>query len=340
MGNMTRSARHRLLTVARLGSLLLIPLFFVQQAAAQSAAQSNWPQRPVRLIVPLTPGGSNDVLGRVVAERLQTAVGQPVLVENRPGAGGNVGTEYVAKQPADGYTLLVSSNTHVVNPSFFARLPYDPIKDFEPVTLAVTVPFMLTVNAATPANNVRDIVQLAKSRAKGLTYGTAGPGTPHQLTVELLKTIAGGNYVHVPYKGAAGIVPALLANEIDLTVGAINSLLPHIRSGKLRALAAAGSTRVSVLPEIPTIAEALPAPGLAIDVWIGFLAPAGTPRDIVMRLNGEINRILRDPAIQKEKLNPIGLEVIATTPERYMEVMKADLQLYARIARDAGIKPE
>ena len=146
--------------------------------------------------------------------------------------------------------------------------------------------------------------------------------------------------MHVPYKGAAGIVPALLANEIDLTVGAINSLLPHIRSGKLRAIAAAGSTRVSVLPEIPTIAEALPAPGLAIDVWIGFLAPAGTPRDIVMRLNGEINRILRDPAIQKEKLNPIGLEVIATTPERYMEVMKADLQLYARIARDAGIKPE
>jgi tripartite-type tricarboxylate transporter receptor subunit TctC len=198
MGNMTRSARHRLLTVAYLGSLLwgsslLIPLFFVPQAAAQSAAQSSWPQRPIRLIVPLTPGGSNDVLGRVVAERLQAAVGQPVLVENRPGAGGNVGTEYVAKQPADGYTLLVSSNTHVVNPSFFARLPYDPIKDFEPVTLAVTVPFMLTVNAATPANSVRDVVQLARSRAKGLTYGTAGPGTPHQLTVELLKTIAGGN---------------------------------------------------------------------------------------------------------------------------------------------------
>ena len=310
MGNITRSTLHRLLQVARLGSLLFIPLFLIQQAAAQSS----WPQRPIRLIVPLTPGGSNDVLGRVVAERLQTAVGQPVLVENRPGAGGNVGT--------------------------FKALPYDPIKDFEPVTLAVTVPFMLTVNAATPANNVRDIVQLAKSRAKGLTYGTAGPGTPHQLTVELLKTISGGNYVHVPYKGAAGIVPALLANEIDLTVGAINSLLPHIRSGKLRAIAAAGSTRVSVLPEIPTIAEALPAPGLAIDVWIGFLAPAGTPRDIVMRLNGEINRILRDPAIQKEKLNPIGLEVIATTPERYMEVMKADLQLYARIARDAGIKPE
>ena len=304
---------------------------------SEALAQAGFPNRPMKIVVPLTPGGSNDVLGRVMAEKLGAAMGQPVIVENRPGAGGNVGTEYVAKQPADGYTILVSANTHVVNINFFKKLPYDPIKDFEPITLAVTVPFILTVNASTPVNNVRELIQLARSRPKGLTYGTAGVGTPHQLGAELLKTMTGANFVHIPYKGAAGIVPALLASEIDFTIGALNSLLPHIRAGKLRPLAAAGSARTPVLADTPTIAEALPAPGYAIDVWIGFLAPAGTPKPIVARLHDEIVKVLRDPQVVKEKLAPIGLDVIASTPERYMEVMKADIALYAKITKDAGI---
>ena len=326
--------RRKLITAA-LGAAFVTAL-----PVADTSAQGGFPSRPMKIVVPLTPGGSNDVLGRLMAERLQQSMGQPVIVENRPGAGGNIGTEYVAKQPGDGYTILVSANTHVVNPSFYARLPYDPIRDFEPVTLAVTVPFILTVNAATPANTIKELIQLGRSRPKGLTYGTAGVGTPHQLVSELLKTITGSNFVHIPYKGAAGLVPALLAGEIDFTIGALNSLLPHIRSGKLRPLANAGSARTPVLPDVATIADALPAPGFAIDVWIGFLAPAGTPKPIIARLHDEIVKVLRDPQVQKEKLSPIGLDVIASTPERYMEVMKSDLALYARIVKDAGIKPD
>ncbi|HMG60098.1 MAG TPA: tripartite tricarboxylate transporter substrate binding protein [Burkholderiales bacterium] len=307
--------------------------------ADEAAAQAAWPSRPIRFTVPLPPGGANDLLARVFAERLQANLGQPVVVENKPGAGGNVGTEFVARQPADGYSLLLSSNTHVLNVSFFSKLPYDPIKDFEPVTLVATIPFVLTVNANLPVTNVKEFLAYARSHP-GSTYATAGIGTPHHLGAELLRTMTGIEITHVPYKGAAFLVPALLTGEVTFSIASMSSLVPHFKSGKLRALAVASETRTSLLPDVPTIAEAGPLPGYSIDVWFGVLAPAGTPRPIVDRLNAEINRVLQDPQVVKDRLNSVGLSPVGTTPERYMEVMKADLVKYAKITKDAGIKPD
>ena len=314
------------------GAVLALP-------AGEAAAQPTWPNRPIRFTVPLPPGGANDLLARVFAERLQANLGQPVVVENKPGAGGNLGTEFVAKQPADGYSLLLSSNTHVINVNFFAKLPYDPIKDFEPVTLVATIPFVLTVNSSLPVQNMKEMLAYLRSHP-GSTYGTAGIGTPHHLGAELLKTMTGVDITHVPYKGAAFLVPALLTSEITFSIASISSLVPHFKSGKLRAIAVANESRTSLLPDVPTMAEAGPLPGYAIDVWFGVLVPAGTPRPIVDRLNAEINKVLQDPDVVKNRLNPVGLSAVGTTPERYMEVMKADLVKYAKIVKDAGIKPD
>jgi tripartite-type tricarboxylate transporter receptor subunit TctC len=319
--------------------ILTLALAFVS-GAAQAQAQAGYPNRPIRIIVPLTTGGSNDVMARIIADRLTPALGQPVVVENRPGAGGIVGTDYVAKQPGDGYTILIATSSHAYQQHFVSKLPFDPIKDFEPITLAAVVPFVLTVNAELPVTNAKEFVALARSRQKGLTFGTAGVSSPHQLGAEWLKSMTGASFIHVPYKGAAGIVPALVANEIDFTVGAINSLLSHIRSGKLRALAVASTKRTPLLPDVPTIAEAVPAPGYGMDVWAGFLAPKGTPKEVIARLNTEINRILRDPQIVTDKLTPLGIEVVTSTPERFAEVLKADLVLYEKVIKDANIKPE
>jgi len=322
----------RVLIALVVGAVLALP-------AGEAAAQATWPNRPIRFTVPLPPGGANDLLARVFAERLQANLGQPVVVENKPGAGGNLGTEFVAKQPADGYSLLLSSNTHVINVNFFAKLPYDPIKDFEPVTLVATIPFVLTVNSSLPVQNMKEMLAYLRSHP-GSTYGTAGIGTPHHLGAELLKTMTGVDITHVPYKGAAFLVPALLTSEITFSIASISSLVPHFKSGKLRAIAVANESRTSLLPDVPTMAEAGPLPGYAIDVWFGVLVPAGTPRPIVDRLNAEINRVLQDPDVVKNRLNPVGLSAVGTTPERYMEVMKADLVKYAKIVKDAGIKPD
>jgi tripartite-type tricarboxylate transporter receptor subunit TctC len=326
--------------LARRLSLAFAGVALVVLSGSASAQGANWPNRPLRIIVPLTTGGSNDQMARILAEKLPAVLGQPVVVENRPGAGGNVGTDYVARQPADGYTLLLSSNTHVINLSFFAKLPYDPIKDFEPVSLVATVPFVMTVNSSLPVRNVKEFIAYARTNRGQVTYGTAGIGTPHHLSAELLKSMTGIEMTHVPYKGAAQIVPALLANEITVTIGAINTLLPHIRSGRLRALAVSADHTFSVLPDVPTMADAGGLPGFSIDVWLGVLAPAGTPRPIVDRLNAEIRRIVFDPQVVRERLSVMGVEPAGSTPEQYLEVMKADIPRYARIARDARIQAE
>jgi len=310
-------------------------------AAGEAAAQSGpWPNRPIRFVVPLPPGGSPDYLSRLFAERLQPVLGQPLVVENKPGAGGNIAREFVARQPADGYTILMSESSHVMAAGIGAKLPYDPIKDFEPISLAATIPFGLTVDSSMPVHSLKEFIAYAKASPRPLTYGTAGIGSPHHFAVELLRSMTGINVVHVPYKGSAGIIPALLTGEIDFTIAAVNSLLPHFKSGKLRPIAMAGSSRTAILPDVPTIAEAGPLPGYTVDVWLGVMAPAGTPRPIIDRLNGEINRVVRDPQIVKERLNTVGLEAVGTTPEQLLEAMKGDLVKYTKVAREAQIKPE
>lgn len=312
-----------------------VAVLSIANALAQSAT---WPARPIRIVVTQPPGGGNDAVARLIASNLQPVLGQPVIVENKPGAGGNIATVYVARQPADGYTLLVTPSSHVGNVYFFAKLPYDPIKDFEPISLVSTTPFIFVVNASTPVTSMKEFLAYARAHP-GLTYGSSGIGQPHHTAGELLKSMAGIEVVHVPYKGAAGVVPALLSREITFTIGAINSLLPHIRSGKLRVLAAAGPKRTVLLPDVPTIAEAAQLPGYEMSSWAGILAPAGTPRNVVDRLSAEINRVIENPAV-REKLTSSGIEPLGTTPERFMEVMKAQLVQYAKITRDAGIKPE
>ena len=309
--------------------------------AVESAAQgSSWPNRPIRFVVPLPPGGSPDYLSRLLAEHMQPVLGQPLVVENKPGAGGNIAREFVARQPADGYTILMSESSHVMAAGIGAKLPYDPVKDFQPISLAATIPFGLTVNASTPVRSLKEFLDFARSAPRPLTYGTAGVGAPHHFAAELLRSMTGIKVVHVPYKGSAGIIPALLTGEIDFSIAAVNSLLPHFKSGKLRPIAMAGSSRTAILPEVPTIAEAGPLPGYTVDVWLGVMAPAGTPRPVIDRLNGEINRVVGDPQVVKERLNTVGLEAVGTTPEQLLEVMKTDLAKYTKIAREAQIKPE
>jgi tripartite-type tricarboxylate transporter receptor subunit TctC len=322
----------RILLASSLGALLVLP-------AGEILAQQ-WPSRSIRFVVPLPPGGSPDYLSRLLAERLQPVLGQPFVVENKPGAAGNIARDFVAKSPADGYTILMSESAHVMSAAVGAKLPYDPINDFQPISLAATIPFGLTVNSSMPVKSLNEFIDYAKKSPKPLTYGTAGIGAPHHLAVELLRSMTGINVVHVPYKGSAGIIPALLSGEIDFTIAAENSLLPHYKSGKLRPIAIAASSRTAILPDVPTIAEAGPLPGYAVNVWLGVMAPAGTPRPIVDRLNAEINKTVRDPQIVRERMNTVGLEAVGSTPEELLDVMKAELAKYTKVARDANIKPE
>jgi tripartite-type tricarboxylate transporter receptor subunit TctC len=306
---------------------------------SSSVLAQSWPAKPVRFIVPFPPGGANDLLPRIFADPLAARIGQPVVVENRPGAGSNVGTAYAAAQPADGHSLLLASVAHVVNVSFFAKMPYDPIRDFAPIAMVGTIPFVMTVNSSLGVSSAKELIAFLKNKP-GATYATAGIGTSHHLSTELLKTMTGLDLTHIPYKGAQGIVPALLANEVTFSIASISSLVPHFKSGKLRPLGVASSERTPLAPEIPTIAEAAGLPGYAVDVWFGVLAPTGTPRPIIDRLNTELLAIVRDPAVVRDKYTPVGLSPATSTPERFMEVMKTDLVKYAAIAKAAGIKPE
>jgi tripartite-type tricarboxylate transporter receptor subunit TctC len=238
------------------------------------AQQAPYPSRPIRIVVPLPPGGSNDLLARIAAERLTTSLGQPVLVDNRPGASGNIGTEFVARASPDGYTLLMANTSHVINPSLFAKMPYDPIGDFTPIALMSSVHFALVVHPSVPARTVREFIALARKRPEAMAYASAGNGSPHHLAMELLQSMARVDFLHVPYKGAGQFVPALVMGEVPSVIGAINSLLPHVRAGRLHVLGMAGSRRTPLLPGVPTIAEAA-LPGFALDNWGGMLAPAG-----------------------------------------------------------------
>jgi tripartite-type tricarboxylate transporter receptor subunit TctC len=307
-------------------------------AAAAARAQTPYPNRPVKMIVPLPPGGSPDFMARVVSERLQAVLGQPLVVENKVGANGGIAREFVARQANDGYTLLMTESSHVMSAAL-GKPAYEPIKDFEPVALLAKTPFVLAVNASLGVNTLAEFIALAKSRPGKLNYGSSGNGAPHHYAAEMLRTATGIDVVHVPYKGSAAIIPALLSDEIAFTIGGINSLLPHFRSGKLKALALAGAQRTAVMPELPTIAEAGPLPGYAVDIWVGVVGPAGMPRPVVERLNGELNRLMRDREV-REKMLAVGLEPMGGTPELMASTMRSDLDKFTQLAKAANIKAQ
>ncbi|MBI3936283.1 MAG: tripartite tricarboxylate transporter substrate binding protein [Betaproteobacteria bacterium] len=313
------------LLAATLGSML----------PAASAAQP-YPGKTIRYIVPFVPGGATDTLARVIAQKLNAAWGVSVVVENRPGAGGNLGTELVARSAPDGHTLLMAINSHAVNASLYSKLNYDPIKDFAPVSLVATSPNVVVVHPSLPAKTVKELIAFARTRPGELTYGTAGPGSGAHLAGELFKSMARVDLIHVPYKGAGQVVIDLIGGQVSMSFIALPVVYPHVRAGKLRVLAVTSATRSPLVPDLPTVAES-GLPGFEVVSWFGTLAPAGTSRDIVTKLNSEISKILQMPDV-KEKMGGLGLELRGGTPEQFGRFIKSDWALWDKVIKSVGIR--
>ena len=314
--------------------IAIVATLIVSDAAAQQ-----YPSKPIRLIVPFTPGGTTDILARVVGQKLGEAVGVQVVIDNRPGAAGNIGAEVAAKSAPDGYTLLMGHiGTLAVNPWLYAKLPYDPIRDFAPITLVAMVPSMLVVNPKVPAKSVKELIALAKSRPGQLNYGSTGAGGTPYLAVEYFKLMAGLNIVEIPYKGAAPLTTELMAGDISLTITGIPALLPHVKSGRLRALAVSSAKRSAAVPDLPTIAEA-GLPGYEATSWYGVLAPAGTPREIIAKLNAGIVKGMKQPDAA-DLLTAEGAEPVGSTPEEFAAFVKSELARWGEVIRATGAKPQ
>jgi tripartite-type tricarboxylate transporter receptor subunit TctC len=300
-----------------------------------AASAQTYPGKPITLVVPFSPGSTTDILGRILAGKLSDTIGQRVIVDNRSGAGGNIGTEYVARAAPDGHTIVLGTvSTHAINVSVYSKLPYDPIKDFAPIIEFGAVPQVLVVNASSPIRSVQDLIDYARARPGRVTYGSAGNGTTNHLSGALLGAREKLQMVHVPYRGGAQAITDLLANEIVFMFYPYAALLPHIRAGALRAL---GTTaRIAALPDVPTLAEANLA-DFEINAWFGVFAPAGTPRPVIEKLNAEMARIMSDPAVQ-EKLLQQGVDPVHGSPEDLAVLQKADLVKWRAAVEAAGAK--
>ncbi len=301
-----------------------------------AAAQAQYPQHPVKIVAPYPPGGSADILSRAIAQKMADSLGQQVLVENRGGAAGNIGTEYVARAAADGYTLLIGTvATHAINPHVFSNLPFDPVRDFAPITCIAQNAIVLAAHPSAPAGSVRELVDYARRYPGKLNFGSSGSGTPMHLAGELLKSMAGIDLVHIPYKGAGPAVTDLLGGQIPYAFVSLAPVLPHLRSGKLKALGVIESARSPAAPEIPTIGETLP--GYALSSWLGLFAPGGTPVAIVERLNGAAIEALKTREV-RERLDAQGFDVVTNSPAVFADMVKADLEKWGRIVRSLGGK--
>ena len=302
---------------------------------AGSAAAQNFPAKPLKLVVPYPPGGTTDIVARPVAKGLQQALGQPVVIENRPGAGGNIGMDYVAKSEPDGHTLAISSvSTLAIAPSLYKALPYDVMRDLAPVTRIAAVPNVLIVNPAVPANSVKELIAYAKAHPGVLRFGSAGSGTTVHLSAELFKSMAGIEMEHVPYKGAAPAMIDLLGNRVQLMFDFLSSALAQIKARKVKALGVTGPRRSALLPDVPTIAEA-GLPGYEVYAAFGVLAPAGTPSAVVHRLRDEIVKVLRTPEMH-DILAAQGGEPIGDTPEQFAGRLKAEIDKWAAVVKTSG----
>jgi tripartite-type tricarboxylate transporter receptor subunit TctC len=323
----------------RTAALLLGALIAGMSIAPIGAVHAQpYPSKPVRLIVPFPPGGPADALGRLFGQKLSESWGQPVVVENRAGAGGNIGAEIVAKAAPDGYTLLLIANSHAINAGLYASLPYDPVRDFMPISQIASYMLVLVTHPSVPATSVAELVTLARSRPGQLKYASAGNGTMTHLAAEMFRLATGTDMVHVPYKGAAPATNDLLGGQVDLMFNNPVSSFPHVRAGTLRALAVTGASRLSTAPEVPTIAE-LGYAGFEASTWYGFLGPAGMPKDVVSKVQTEIVRVLRLPDVQ-ERLAAQGFDSIGTTPEQFGEVLRADVERWRQVVKAAGLRAD
>lgn len=298
-----------------------------------------WPAKPVRVVVAFAPGGGADIVGRAISQHLTERLGQPFVVENRGGAGGMIGTDLVAKAPADGYTLLFGQQgPNAINPSLYAKVPYDALRDFAPVTQATSYPYVIATHPAMPFATFRDMLAAGKAKPASLSYGTAGLGSSAQLAGELLQRQAGVKLNHIPYKGAGPALVDAVAGQVSMVFGDAASTATQVRAGKLRALAVTGTSRLPLLPDAPTVAEA-GLPGYEATAWHGWLAPAGTPAAIVSRLQSEVAAILRLPDI-RERLARDGIEAVGSTPEQFAAYIRAEVDKWGKVVRDAGIRLE
>jgi tripartite-type tricarboxylate transporter receptor subunit TctC len=306
--------------------------------AASAQAASSYPGQPIRVIVPFAPGGTTDVLARILGQRLSTNLGQPVIVENRPGASATLGATAVAKAPADGYTLLVGSTHHTIAQNVFKKLPYNIGNDFAPISMVAMVPNVIVVNANVPAKNIQELLDLAKAQPGKLAYGSAGSGSAHHLIGEMFKLRSGVDLMHVPYKGSAPAVTDLVGGQVQIMFDTVTSSLPYVKSGKTRALAVTTVKRSSAMPDVPTLAEGV-LPGFDAGTWFGFLAPKGTPPAIVEKLNAEITKILTVPEV-RQQLVKIGAEPIESTPVQMAEKIKTELSAYESVVKQIKLTVE
>ena len=310
-------------------------------AAAMSlpalAQTSSFPQRPVRIVVPYTTGGSNDVIARLLAQQLQEAWGQPVVVENKPGAAGNIGASDIAKSAPDGHSLLLTNiNIVSMNPGLIANMPFDPQKDFAPISLLGTTALALVVHPSVPANNARELIDLARKGPGRLNYASSGNGSPQHMSAEMFKAMTKTSLTHIPYRGAAPAVNDLLAGQVQVTVGVVNQLIPHIRAGKLKALGVTTRKRLAQMPDVPTLDEA-GVPGYESEIWLGLAAPAGTPPAIIEQINQAVRKAMASADVVS-KLQSQGIDVMVSSPDQMRQRGLEDLKRWGDIIRTAGIK--
>jgi tripartite-type tricarboxylate transporter receptor subunit TctC len=318
-------------------SLCALALAVVASLVPAPLAAASFPSKPVRLIVPFPPGAFNDQLARTLSQKLGAGWKQPVIVDNRPGGSTVIGTELAARAPADGHTLLIVSFAFAVNPSLFRTLPFDTARDFTPVVLAAGAPNVLVVHPDVKARTVSELIRLARERRGGLDYATGGNGTSNHLCSELFQRMAGVKLVHVAYKGSAPALTDLIGGQVQVMFDNAPNVLPHVRAGKLRALAVSTASRSAFAPELPTVAETVP--GFDVEVWFGVVAPAGVPRDVIEKLNADINRVLALPEV-KGRFAEQGVRVIGGSPEQFGIYLQVQMRRWAQVVKDAGLQVE
>lgn len=328
----------RSLSPSRLGKIFAAAGVLLAGLATGAAAQAQataWPTKPVKIVVTFPPGGAPDTLARVLADKWGQTLGQPVTVDNKPGAGGNIGADYVAKSPADGATLVVGTvGTHAINPALYSHMPYNNLKDFTPITFLASTPNLLVVNNKVPAHTVKELIEVAKKTP--LSFGSSGSGTSIHLSGELFNTMAGVKMQHIPYKGRAQAVPDLLGGRIAMIFDNMPSVLPLVKSGDVRAIAVTSAARSPAAPDIPTIAES-GLPGFEATSWFALYAPAGLPRETQARINAETARVMAMPDV-REKLSTLGLEVATGTPEALTGFMQKETTKWAKVVKDSGAR--
>jgi tripartite-type tricarboxylate transporter receptor subunit TctC len=318
----------------RLACLLCVLFLAAVPCSAARAADGGYPSKPIRLVIGSPAGGSTDILARVIAQKLNESMGQMVVVDPRPGASGVIAGEIAARANADGYTLLFPSLQHVINVGLYSKLSFDPIRDFEPIAQVANVPMFLVTHPSLPVKTVGDLIALARSKPGALSFSSSGIGTPQHLGMELLRSAANIDMVHVPFKGAADSITEVVAGRVPVGIITVPPGLPHVKAGKLVAVASAGGTRIQVLPNLPTIAES-GLPGFAVNNWIGMAGPLRTPQAVVNRLHAELVRIVGTPEM-KERMASLGFAPAVTTPAEFLAIMKNDAAKYVRVAKATG----